>query len=340
MQSTRRTAAFLCLLTTFLAPPVAATGDDPSSTQVDDDEPLVAQFRDLFKNEFFELGSLIQTGARYSESRSGFSLGTARLNVEGSLDDGFNYKLQTDFVGSPALKDALIGYHPSATVGFTGGRYKTPFSYEELTSSSATLFINRSRVVRLLAPGRQIGAHVTGGLSSTVDLHAGVYNGNNANLGENNNRFLYVGRLESSSENQRGTIVLGANAAYNDESPVGDKTLIGADFHIQRDAFLVSGEAIYGRHDNPDRRFPPTTLHPFGHHLTVGYTVPTTDTFNQLLLRWDRYTPGRELSTASNQFVFGYTAEPTSVIRVEANYVLPVTNDGAHQAMLQVQLAL
>jgi hypothetical protein len=339
MQAFRTTAAFIGLLATFVAASTATAIDNPPRAEdpAQEDEPMLEQLRTLFKNESLALGMLIQTGARYSKPRSGFSLGTARLNIQGALDGGFNYKLQTDFVESVALKDALIGYQASPGLGFTGGRYKTPFSYEELTSTSSTPFINRSRIVRALAPGRQIGAHIIGSIGSTVDAHIGAFNGNNVNFDQNNNRLLYVGRLESTSETDAGTLVFGANGAYDDRPTRTDEAFAGADFYVEQNGVLVSGEAIYGRRAN-ENPIGPATLHPFGHHLTVGYTVPTTETFNQLLLRWDRYTPDTDHAD-SNQLIFGYVGKPTGVVRIEANYVLPIEAAGVHQAMIQVQLA-
>lgn len=325
-----------CLLVclTVLLPLTASADNPPAKPQ--DDEPLLEQLRRLFKNDFMELGVLVQTHARYSPVRtSGFDVGTARFKVQGALDYGWGYKLQADVANAVALKDALIGYQANPTLGFKAGRYKAPFSYEELTSTAATDFIRRSRVVRALAPGRDIGTNVTATVGSITNLYAGIYNGSGSDLNSNNNRFLYTTRAEFFPTDIADFFVVGANAAYNNKPNNLGETLIGADFRLEQKAFLVAAEVIYGS----DKRIT-DTRRPFGHHLTAGYTLPTS-AFHQLLIRWDRFTPDTDFS-ASDHLVLGYSHTPTSVISFQADYVVPMDKAAFdnHRVLFELQIAL
>ncbi len=72
--------------------------------------------------------------------------------------------------------------------------FKAPFSKNFLTGSESIDFVNRSQVVSILAPNRQIGVKLSGSFSGkTISYQAGVFNGNRyANNNNDNNDFMYL----------------------------------------------------------------------------------------------------------------------------------------------------
>ena len=67
--------------------------------------------------------------------------------------------------------------------------FKAPFSKEFLIGADAIDFVNRSRVVAVLAPGRQIGLQARGRLNPgiPVDYNLGIFNGNGYGGNSNDN---------------------------------------------------------------------------------------------------------------------------------------------------------
>ena len=137
------------------------------------EEPLLQSLQQRVKTEALELGMIFQViGDFHSESRyagqAGFSVANARVFIKGTLDRRFSYLLQTNFVKSPAILDGRIGYELRPALILDAGQFKTPFSREFLVAASDIDFVNRSQVVTILAPGRQIGMQVRGDLGKTA----------------------------------------------------------------------------------------------------------------------------------------------------------------------------
>ena len=143
----------------------------------------------------------------------GFRIRRAKLAVFGYAYEHVKFKLEANFAGTPVLDDAYI--EDDRLPFFIGrlGQFKVPFSLEELTSDTEILSIERSEVVKQIAPGRDQGISfsgvVTGGLLS---YSIGAYNGTKAGTAttysigayedaaknatrNDNDQLLYAGRL-------------------------------------------------------------------------------------------------------------------------------------------------
>ena len=92
---------------------------------------------------------------------NGTEIRRARIFLAGTVWDNWDFKVQYDFAGSGALKDAYIRYtglkqyidHP---LNITVGNFKEPFSLEELTSSKYITFMERG-LPNAFAPSRNLG---------------------------------------------------------------------------------------------------------------------------------------------------------------------------------------
>ena len=126
----------------------------------------------------------------------GVSLAAARFRLTGRLDSGFQYLLQTNFAGSPSLLDARVGWSTSPRFAVHAGRFKAPFSRELLTYAGSIDFVNRSRAVEAISPGRQLGLQLSG-REGRMGWSVGTFNGSRSDLP--GDPMLGVARLEVAS---------------------------------------------------------------------------------------------------------------------------------------------
>ena len=145
-----------------------------------------------------------------------FLVRRARIRVEPTITQSLSAKIEIDVGRSKiSTKDAYIQYRVSKALRFIAGQHKMPFSREELTSASKTLFIERTNVNNVFGDyawsGRDIGISVAGKLirSDAFDLNyqVGIFNGN---LGapESNNAKQYAERVTVDVENNFWFVVL------------------------------------------------------------------------------------------------------------------------------------
>lgn len=316
------------------------------------EEPLSEQLRNTLKREYFSVGALLQVVGDYQNVRTfggnnGFSVANFRVNIGGTIDGGFSYYLQTSFTRSPAILDARMGLKFSHAFAIDAGLFKAPFSKEFLTGAASIDFVNRSQAVAVLRPGRQIGVQLRGGDKSGVFRYAaGVFNGNGFSGSNDNNEFMYVGRLTFlpviSSERRPGDkLEIGLNAAFSEDNNVsigggpfrGKRTLGGADVRLNVDKLLLSGEAIFGKLDfaaGPQ-------IKPYGYHATIGYMVTGNA---QLLARWDSFRPD-SVGPNSDLIVLGFNLWPTTLTELQVNYIIPRQTSAFkhHQVLVNTQVA-
>ena len=351
----------LNLMILFVIEPVPAKSQD---------EPLIEKLRETFQKEYFSVGILLQTVADFQTERTlpgynGFNISNFRLKIYGELDKRFGYFVQANFISLPGLLDAKLYYRFSANLVIDGGMFKAPFSKEFLIGADAIDFVNRSRVVSVLAPGRQIGLQARGRLDPgvPVDFNVGMFNGNGYGGNSNdNNDFLYAARLAffpvSSSTETTDQMEIGANVMYSKDNlgrvssllnPFvfdalffsGERTIYGVDVRYTLGDFLLSGEYLNGNFNGNFYFLAANTsigsARPEGFHLTAGYML--TDNV-QLLGRWDRF---RSDSGSDNPdwALIGLNFWPTQVSELQFNYLINTRNNSFkyHQVLINAQIA-
>lgn len=308
----------------------------------ENEEPLFEEFRSHFQREYFSPGILVQTVGAFGENdrpgNNGFFLATARLKVSGRFDRGLSYKVQTDFTRSVSLLDAYAAYDFSEHARIRAGVFKAPFSAETLISSASTDFINRSMVTSTLAPSRQVGASFTfSGSDDRLRLDLGVFNGNGRTFGGNDNdKFLYAGRAQSTTPVGDGFLEIGANASYSDDTQDEfeiTRFLFGADARFESDAVLLSAEVI-----RSEVTFDEVTVNPYGAQVTAGYNIEPGR--HQILARFDHYDGDSPeiFASASDYLVAGYNFWPSSAFEIQVNYLLPLSDEGFHSVLVNFQV--
>ena len=145
-----------------------------------------------------------------------FRMRRVRLSVDGTLFKGLTYKIQGDFTRSPMLVDVYVKYKACDAFAIQFGQFKTPFTLESPINpvnleifdygESVQKLVGYSDVCGVGALGRDLGIMATGNLFPikgeegikyhVVNYALGLFNGNGANVVDNNNRKDIVGRLE------------------------------------------------------------------------------------------------------------------------------------------------
>jgi polyhydroxyalkanoate synthesis regulator phasin len=132
------------------------------------------------------------------DDTASFSVKRARLLVSGNVFyPWMKYNTQVTLEGgSAALRDAYIeaDYYDWAQPRI--GQYKVPFDREFLTSAFNLQLIDRSIASSEFSLQRDIGLQVAGKfLEDKLNYAAGVFNGSGANQSNQDQNFMYVGRL-------------------------------------------------------------------------------------------------------------------------------------------------
>lgn len=132
------------------------------------------------------------------DDTASFDVRRARLLAGGNvLYPWMKYGTQVTLEGgSASLRDAWIeaSYYDFAKPRI--GQYKVPFDREFLTSAFSLQLIDRSIASSQFSLQRDIGLQLSGGLlQDQLNYAVGVFNGSGANQSNQDQNFMYVGRM-------------------------------------------------------------------------------------------------------------------------------------------------
>lgn len=119
-----------------------------------------------------------------------FTNARRRFGVEGRVGDAVEYEVEYEFAGEGAWTDVYANVRYFRNLQVRGGKFKVPFSLDQLTGITTLDFIYRTAIGRDLAPGREVGAVAHGRVldrSLALGYEAGVFrhDGERARFGEN-----------------------------------------------------------------------------------------------------------------------------------------------------------
>lgn len=311
--------AVLLLSLGFASSPVAAQPSGATGVTVGAGEAL-------------QIGGLVQADAILGRETlpDGFRARSARLRLGGEAE-ALSYVLQTDFASSSALLDAFVQVPLADRMRLRGGLFKTPYSAELLTSRSRLRFAERARVVNALAPARQAGVQLAADLTgedtdTPVTATVGVFNGTRGLTSNDNDHFLYMGRLVGNVPVGPGELEWGASAGYSIDDGVtipnttssffGSRLLAQADAQYETGRWLFAGEIHAADLDSDPPAFPESQS-PFGFYLTAGADLGEG---HQVLARVEGYDPDTPAPAPDEQLVLGYNYDISSLSRVVVNY--------------------
>ncbi len=280
-----------------------------------------------------KVGGYLQTRVVYQKDIGmTATINRARLQASGTIATGFSYKIQGEFrtgnalrAASVSLTDAYIRYaHQS--FGVQVGQFKTPFTWEYLTSIADLETLDRSTVVDSLAPKRDIGLMADYQAGKYVLFSAGVFNGEGINTTSNkDSTVLAVARV---AIKPTPSIMVGVNAARW----FGDSLRYGVDVAYTDTRFLARGEYLGGARDSLDAR------DDWGWYGVVGFK-PTPKV--QLIAKYEDFR--REVigpQFKNRAYSIGINTFPViPTVRLSAFYVSrKVGQPGIRKSALQTQL--
>ena len=164
-------------------PPAAtapAPQKEPASGLVWDDRP---SFR-FGKGSHVDLRARVQTDylvkgdAETEDLTFGdrLSMRRRRVGIEGELFNRMEFQVDAAIGESQPWRDVYADFRVNTALQIRGGRFKVPFSLEQLTSSANIDFLERAAAVRDLSPSRDIGVMVHGRLANRLlKYEAGLF---------------------------------------------------------------------------------------------------------------------------------------------------------------------
>lgn len=313
------------------------------------EKSLTEQLKESLQKKYASLSILVRNIADFQAERSlpgtnGFYIENFRVKLSGELDDRFGYSLETKLINSPAILDAKLYYEFSPQLKLDFGLFKLPFSSEYLVSEADIDFVYRSQTVNALNVGKQVGVMVSGESNNKLFTYAaGIFNGNKGAKENDNNKFLYVGRItfRPVKANDNETLEIGFSTAQSRDKAViimdstfeGDRFLIGGDINFSVSNFQLYSEVIAGRL----KSISGSIKKPVGCQVTAGYYFTKK---MLLLVRWDSFMENRNLPF-NNLAILGFNIIPSGLFKFQLNYLIPV-NDGKikhHQFLFNTQFS-
>jgi phosphate-selective porin OprO/OprP len=124
----------------------------------------------------YNLGTYGTEDRDTASGANGFELRRARFGVQGFMYKDINYKAEWNLVGgAPVVDEAFANFAYYKPVQLTVGRFKQPFSLEQLASSNALDFAERSYVDQNGVPAKKLGAMLSGEPKKGITYAASVF---------------------------------------------------------------------------------------------------------------------------------------------------------------------
>jgi phosphate-selective porin len=318
---------------------------------------------------------LVRAGLRVEPEESprntAFDLFDARLGVEGGFGSILEYIVHAGFETRETEKkieflDVALAVTFMPELHFDVGLYKAPFSLEELIWKPDIKFESRALAVTAIAPGRQIGAGLSGTFfEERFEYGVGLFNGNGKALENDNNSFLYSGRLQFNNVGPVGfrdefVFQVGGNAAFSRDSAAdlsrmggspdaveelstfrGDRFLWGLDLSSSYEGFFVDAEFLRAELD-PLQVGETEKLIAQGGYVQGGYRF--LGGFVEGLLRYDTLDPidGEDsdylLIGANLYYLYHFRFELQYAIGLNDSPPTPELSDGQFIFFVQLRL--
>ncbi|MDP9085443.1 MAG: OprO/OprP family phosphate-selective porin [Pseudomonadota bacterium] len=169
------------------------------------------------------------------DHNNGTGFRRARLGLEGTAFNAFNYRLEVDFAGNVvSLTDAYLQYTKIPNFLVTLGQHKAPFGLESNNSDNYNMFLERGMFTNAFGNAgaeRRIGLSATWTPREAINLSAGVF-GDNESVTRSTGTPLTNTPSESRGVNARATwepifvtgriVHLGLAGFYRTNLKVGD----------------------------------------------------------------------------------------------------------------------
>lgn len=289
------------------------------------------------------------TGDKNSLSdQDGFRIRRAKMAASGNAYEHVKFKLEVNFAGTPVLDDAWIeDDHLSYFIGKVG-QFKAPFSLEELTSATEILTVERSEVVKQIAPEREqgisfsgkglagglldysIGGFNSGPASAATTYSVGSYNNAGKNKTANDNdQLMYVGRVVVKPADWMNIGVNGLTSQDSVGSTAKGRTSYGVDLQLKNPKRGCSLQGEYLRQWLKDPSDNTTTSD--GFYVILGhYFVPK---HLEAIVKYEEYDSNKDVTNQDdirwttiglNYYIYGHDA------KLMADYIIKDEKEGGY----------
>ena len=176
---------------TMVAGPVAAQTSPPKK---DDKPPIrfVWNDRPSLRVGIFRVdlraklkGDVRQADQDLEDQGGRYETTLKRVALTGSITNRVEFQIERELQRKNPWRDVFVNVRIATPLEVRAGKFKMPFGYERLTSVGDLDFAFRTLLSDILAPGRDVGVQVHGGLFRRVMTYqAGVFrhDGDNARL--------------------------------------------------------------------------------------------------------------------------------------------------------------
>jgi phosphate-selective porin OprO/OprP len=180
------------IATTWLLLPASAHAQQTSRTSATSQEPDPRTVWRDYPTFFLGEGSRIEIHARLQTDYllrddsepdataftidDRFSIARKRVAVEGVLFERLEFQVEREIGDTQPWRDVFADLRMSRALRIRAGRFKVPFSLEQLTRGTDLDFITRAQAVSDLAPARDIGVLLHGRVARKgVKYEAGLF---------------------------------------------------------------------------------------------------------------------------------------------------------------------
>ena len=299
------------------------------------DEPMADLLTERFKTEPMQLGILVRTNGVYSFEDDGFlggrryGLSNARLRFRGTLDQGFTYDMQMEFNRQSSIIDLNVGYKFSERLHVVAGAQKPDIGLDLMSGAGNTAFISRARLISTMLNSREIGVSASGDLGG-FDFNVAMFNGYGLDR-NNDNNFMYLGKLGYTLDSGNSTTYLGVNAVYNNSvlETVGntgfvsleDRWTYGGFADFDSDTFFGAAEFLQTTFERVGQAGDETIT---GFYATAGLKLSVQ---NEILVRWDHLSFDVAEERGSERIILGLNHYATSLVKFQVNLIADFNDD-------------
>ena len=181
-------------------------------------------FRYKFQSDFRSFGEGVESDEGVHEFHR------QRIGIEGKLFKRVEFEMEREMRDPEnPWRDVFVNVRVNRAFEIKGGKFKVPFSMDQLTSPTKSDFIYRSRAGTLLAPGRDIGVMVHGRLlGRALRYETGLFrqDGDNSQGGD----LTVAGRVRTEWKNALAGLSFTRSDVEEGENSLRGKTISGEKF--------------------------------------------------------------------------------------------------------------
>ena len=112
------------------------------------------------------------------DEEDGFEMNRRRVGIQGTFLKAFEYEVERELREENVWRDVFVNFRHFDDFQVRAGKFKVPFSLEQLTGPTDLDFIYRTNLVENLSPGREVGVALHGQFNRrAVGYEVGMFDG-------------------------------------------------------------------------------------------------------------------------------------------------------------------